>query len=49
LVFDDVEAIHYDRYDWQDRMTVALDLLGNHIDGIINGGRDNIVNIGEGA
>ena len=38
----DVEAIHYDQFDWQPRMKAALDLLGNHIDDVVTGGRDNV-------
>lgn len=34
---DDVEAIHYDRFDWLPRMRTALQLLGNHIDEVVNG------------
>ncbi len=43
---DDVEAIHYDRYDWQPRMRTALDLLGKHIDAVVNGQQDNVVQLG---
>jgi integrase len=46
---DDVEAIHYDQFDWQPRMRAALDLLGNHIDDVVTGRQDNVVNIGETA
>jgi len=45
----DVEAIHYDQFDWQPRMQAALEQLGNHIDDIVTGGRDNVVNMGESA
>jgi integrase len=46
---DDVEAIHYDQFDWQPRMRAALDLLGNHIDDVVTGGKDNVINIGDRA
>ncbi len=45
---DDVEAIHYDRYDWQPRMRTALGLLGKHIDAVVNGQQDNVVQLGTG-
>ena len=45
----DVEAIHYDQFDWLPRMRAALELLGNHIDDIITGGRENVVSRRAGA
>jgi len=46
---DDVEAIHYDRYDWLPRMRTALDLLGNHIEAVITGQKDNVVQLDSGS
>jgi integrase len=39
---NDVEAIHYDRFDWLPRMRTALELLGNHIDAVVGGPSDNV-------
>jgi integrase len=44
---DDVEAIHYDQFDWLPRMRAALDLLGIHIDAVVIGQKDNVVALGE--
>jgi integrase len=41
----DIEALHYDQFDWLPRMRAALDMLGNHIDEIVAGRHDNIVKL----
>jgi len=46
---DDVEAIHYDRYDWLPRMRTAIDLLGNHIEAVVTGQKDNVVQLDSGS
>ncbi len=42
---DDVEALHYDQFDWQPRMRTALDLFGNHIEAVVTGQQDNVLQL----
>jgi len=44
---DDVEALHYDQFDWLPRMRAALDLLGIHVEGVVAGQKDNVVALGQ--
>ena len=45
---DDVEAIHYDQFDWLPRMRAALDLLGIHVEGVVAGQQENVLHLDSG-
>jgi integrase len=42
----DIEALHYDQFDWLPRMRVALDELGNRIEEIVGIPEINVVPLG---
>jgi integrase len=41
----DIEALHYDQFNWLPRMRAALDLLGNHINTTVSDQQDDVLQI----